>query len=90
MSVPMGAYFAALSRMLNITRSKSAGSTCIPSRIGRKALIPHAGDRYRLRHKIENMFARLTYRRRIAMRYARCPILVLFACALAATVIYWL
>jgi len=63
---------------------------CIPSRIGRKVPIPHDADLYRLRHKIENMFARLKDWRRIATRYDRCPILFLSACALAATVIYWL
>ena len=46
-------------------------------------------DRYRLRHKIENMFARLKDWRRVATRYDRCPILFLSACALAAIVIYW-
>lgn len=65
-------------------------SPCIPSRIGRKAPIPHDTDLYRLRHRIENMFARLKDWRRIATRYDRCPILFLSACALAATVIYWL
>lgn len=65
-------------------------SPCIPSRTGRKVQIPHDTDLYRLRHKIENMFARLKDWRRIATRYDRCPILFLSACALAATVIYWL
>ncbi|MCA3461653.1 MAG: IS5/IS1182 family transposase, partial [Rhodobacter sp.] len=41
-------------------------------------------------HRIENMFARLKDWRRIATRYDRCPILFLSACALAATVMYWL
>jgi transposase len=63
---------------------------CIPSRIGRKVTVPHHADLYRQRHKIENMFARLKDWRRIATRYDRCPILFLSACALAATVIYWL
>ena len=63
---------------------------CIPSRTGRKIHIPHDADLYRQRHKIENMFARLKDWRRIATRYDRCPILFLSACALAATVIYWL
>jgi transposase len=44
----------------------------------------------RLRHKIENIFARLKDWRRVATRYDRCPILFLSACALAAIVIYWL
>lgn len=65
-------------------------SPCIPSRRGRKVAIPHDAELYRQRHKIENMFARLKDWRRIATRYGRCPILFLSACALAATVIYWL
>lgn len=65
-------------------------SPCIPSRRGRKIPIPHDADRYRQRHKIENMFARLKAWRRIATRHDRCPILFLSACALAAAVIYWL
>ncbi|NTT85659.1 IS5 family transposase [Tabrizicola sp. SY72] len=65
-------------------------SPCIPSRSGRKEQIPHDTDLYRKRHRIENTFARLKDWRRIATRYDRCPILFLSACALAATVIYWL
>jgi transposase len=65
-------------------------SPCIPSRAGRKVKIPHDAALYRLRHKIENMFARLKDWRRIATRYDRCLILFLSACALAAIVIYWL
>jgi len=48
-------------------------SPCIPSRAGRKAPIQHDADLYRLRHKIENMFARLKDWRRVATRYDRCP-----------------
>ena len=65
-------------------------SPCIPSRIGRKVHIAHDATLYRQRHRIENMFARIKDWRRIATRYDRCPILFLSACALAATVIYWL
>ncbi len=65
-------------------------SPCIPSRIGRKDPIPHDANLYRQRHRIENMFARIKDWRRIATRYDRCPILFLSACALAATVMYWL
>ena len=61
---------------------------CIPSRKGRKTIIDH--DLYRRRHRIENTFAHIKDWRRIATRYDRCPILFLSACALAATVIYWL
>ena len=63
---------------------------CIPSRKTRLVPIPHDTVLYRKRHKIENMFARIKDWRRIATRYDRCPILFLSACALAATVIYWL
>lgn len=77
-------------------------SPCIPSRIGRKIHIPHDAEFYAsattflgmkicpARQWIENMFARLKDWRRIATRYHRCPIVFLSACALAATVIYWL
>ena len=65
-------------------------SPCIPSRKGRLVHIPHDAALYRLRHRIENMFARLKDWRRIATRYDRCPILFLSACALAATVMFWL
>ena len=63
---------------------------CIPSRRGRKEAIPHDAQLYRQRHKIENMFNRLKDWRRISTRYDRFPILFLSACALTATVIYWL
>lgn len=63
---------------------------CIPSRKGRTAAIPHDADLYRKRHKIENMFARLKDWRRIATRYDRCADPFLSACALAATVMFWL
>lgn len=65
-------------------------SPCIPSHRSRKEPIPYDADLYRQRHRIENMFARLKDWRRISTRYDRCPILFLSACALAATVIYWL
>ena len=65
-------------------------SPCIPSRRGRLVRIPHDAALYRLRHRIENMFARLKDWRRIATRYDSCPILFLSACALAATVMFWL
>lgn len=64
-------------------------SPCIPSRAGRKAPIPYDSDLYRLRHRIENMFARLKDWRRIATRCDRCPILFLSVCASAATAIHW-
>ncbi len=63
---------------------------CTPSRKSRKQVIPHDKTRYKLRHKIENMFGRLKDWPRIATRYDRCPELFLSAIALAATVLLWL
>jgi len=64
-------------------------SPYIPSRLSRTVQIPHNAVLYRLRHKIENMFARLKDWRRVATWYDRCPILFLSECARAATLIYW-
>lgn len=61
---------------------------CIPSRTSRKVVIPHDRSRYKIRHKIENMFGRLKDWRRIATRYDRCPELYLSAIARAATVLF--
>lgn len=65
-------------------------SPCIPSRRVRKEAIPQDADLDRQRHKIENMCARLKNWRCTSNRYNRYPILFLSACALAATVVYWL
>ena len=64
--------------------------SCIPSRKNRKVVIPHDKTLYKMRHKIENMFARLKDWRRIAMRYDRCANIFMSACALAAVVMFWL
>jgi transposase len=61
---------------------------CITLRRCRKGDIPHYSDLCHQRHNIENMFARLKDRRRISIRYDRCLIFILSACALVATVIY--
>lgn len=65
-------------------------AACIPSRRGRRAACQHDPSLYRLRHEVENMFARLKDWRRIATRYDRCAGLFLSALALAATVLFWL
>ena len=62
----------------------------IPSKKGRKVIIPHDATNCKSRHKIENMFARLKDWRRVATRYDRCADLLLSACALAAVVMFWL
>jgi transposase len=63
---------------------------CVPSRKNCKVAIPHDKTLYKTRHKIENMFARLTDRRRIATRYDRCADIFMSACVLAAVVMFWL
>lgn|SRR5690606_23874969 len=65
-------------------------TACIPSKINRKAPIPHDAALYRQRHKIENMFGRLKDWRRIHTRYDRCAHTFMSAIAIAATVIFWL
>ena len=65
-------------------------SPCIPSRKLRKVPVTYDTDLYKRRHKIENSFARLKDWRRVATRYDRCPKVFLFACALAAIVMFWL
>ena len=47
-------------------------------------VIPHDKSRYKLRHKIENMFGKLKEWRRIATRYDRCQEVFL-----AAIVLFW-
>lgn len=63
---------------------------CIPPHRSRK--IQHAYDRqlYKLRHKIENMFARLKDWRRIHTRYDRCAEIFLSAITIAAIFIFWI
>ncbi|MFG1395204.1 IS5 family transposase [Xanthobacter agilis] len=63
---------------------------CIPSSRSRKH--PFAYDKvlYRQRHKVENLFAKLKYWRRIATRYDRCAHTFFSAICIAATVIFWL
>jgi len=45
---------------------------------------------YRLRHEVENLFAKLKDWRRIATRYDRCAHTFFSAICIAATVIFWL
>lgn len=63
---------------------------CIPPRKNRKDPIQYDEERYKARHKIENMFGRLKDWRRIAMRFDRSPTIFLLAVALAALVLFWL
>lgn len=61
---------------------------CIPSKVNRKALIPHDTVLYRQRHRIENMFGMLKDWRRIHTRYDRCAHTFMSAICIAATVIF--
>ena len=63
---------------------------CIPGRKQRKKPVKNDKRRYKRRDRIEIMFGRLKYWRRVATRYDRCPNVFLSAIALAALVIYWL
>ena len=63
---------------------------CIPGRKSCKRKICVDRPRYKRRNLTDIMFGRLNDWRRIATRYDRCPIVLLFAMALAATVIFWL
>ena len=65
-------------------------ATCIPSRRNRNKPIPYGKRLYRMRHKVENLFARLKDWRRIATRYDRCAHVFLSAVLIAATVTFWL
>ena len=62
---------------------------CIPSRKSRKTSIPYDRSRYKLRHKIENMFGRLKDWRRISMCYDRYAHTFISAICVAATFIFW-
>jgi transposase len=63
---------------------------CIPSKSNRKIHIPHDKARYRNRHKIENMFAKLKDWRRIHTRYDRCAEVFMGAITIAVIVLFWL
>jgi transposase len=63
---------------------------CIPGRKSRKKTIKFGKRRYKRRNRIEIMFGRFKDWRCVATRYDRCPMVLLSAIALAATVIFWL
>ena len=63
---------------------------CIPGRQSRTKPVKYDKRRYKRRNRIEIMFGRLKYWRRVATRYDRCPKVFLSAIALAAAVLFWL
>ncbi|RWQ32697.1 MAG: hypothetical protein E5Y88_15900 [Mesorhizobium sp.] len=60
----------------------------MPSSRSRKVPYPYDRALYRQRHKVENLFAKLKDRRRIATRYDRCAHTFFSAICIAATVIF--
>ena len=70
--------------------SEKGIKACIPSTKSRKQPIPHDAQRYRRRHKIENVFAKLKDWRRIATRYDRCAHTFFSAICIAAAVLFYL
>ncbi|MEX0827809.1 MAG: transposase, partial [Haliea sp.] len=63
---------------------------CIPPRAKLKHPATYCKTLYKQRHKVENLFARIKDRRRIAMRYNRCAHTFFSAICIAATVIFWI
>ena len=57
---------------------------CIPSRRNRNKRVPHSKRLYKMRHKVENLFAKLKDWRRIATRYDRRAHIFLSAVLLGA------
>lgn len=65
-------------------------TSCIPSRRNRNRRLPYSKRLYKLRHKVESLFAKLKDWRRIATRYDRCAHIFLSTVLLTATLISWL
>jgi transposase len=63
---------------------------CIPPKSNRKSPMAFDRELYRVRHRIENMFAKLKDWRRIHTRYDRCAHTFMSAICIAATVIFWI
>jgi len=61
-----------------------------PGRKFRSKPIKFDKRRYRGRSRIKIMFGRLKNWRRVAIRYDRCPMVILAAVAFVATIIFWL
>jgi transposase len=63
---------------------------CIPSSRSRKVPFPYNKARYRQRHKVENLFAKLKDWRRVATGYDRCAHTFVSGICIAATVAFYL
>jgi len=63
---------------------------CIPSSRNRNKKVPSSRRLYKMRYKVENLFATLKDWRPIATRYDRCAHIFYSAVLLAPTLIFWL
>ena len=63
---------------------------CIPPREKCRSPAPHCKTLYKQRRKVENMFAKLKYWHRLALRYDRCAHTFFSAICIASIVIFWL
>ena len=63
---------------------------CLPSRRHGNKRVPYSKRLCKMRHRVENLLARLKDWRRIATRYDRCAPVFLSAVLLAATLVFWL
>ena len=76
-------------RFRNALKAK-ARRACTPRPASRGKPIRHDKRRHRRRNRIEIMFGRLKDWRRIARGHDGCATSLLFAFAVAATIIFWL
>ncbi|MYI88423.1 MAG: hypothetical protein F4074_07635 [Synechococcus sp. SB0672_bin_10] len=67
-----------------------ASTPCIPSTPNRNKRLPSSKRLYKMRHTVENLFAKLKDRRPSATRYHRYARIFLSAVPLGATLISWL
>jgi len=70
--------------------SAQAITAGIPPRKNCNGLIEYDKMRWKQRHKLENLFAKLKDWRRVATRYDRCAHTFFSAICIAATVIFYL
>lgn len=72
-------------------RAEQKITPCIPPKKNLRETINYCKAAYKkIRHKVENLFAKLKDWRRIATRYDRCAHTFRSAIYLAATIIFWL
>jgi len=73
-----------------VARGRHITLTLHPLKIQPQSPDPRDPILYKQRHRIENMFGRLTDWRRVHTRYDRCAHAYFSAICIAAAVIFWL